>query len=253
MLKKAKKSAKKTVKKVGPKLEPVKKIEPLDTITSVLAALKNLATQETLDGMAQYGIPSDKAWGVAMGDIQKLAKRVGRNHAMAASLWETGVYEARLMSAFVEEPDRVTPAQMNRWCRDFDNWAVVDTLCFKLFDQTPHAYAAVERWAEAKPEFEKRAAFALLAALALHDKETTDDKFLHLLPLIEKAATDPRNFVKKGVSWALRAIGSRKSSYLRKAAMNLAMSLAEAEDEDSRWVGKDVVRDLQKKTGKPNK
>ncbi len=248
MVKKAKKSAKRAPTKLSVKLEPVKKKEPLDTVKSVLTALKSLAKQETLDEMAKVGLPLDKAWGVSMGDIQKLAKQVGRNHSIAASLWESGVYEARLLSAFVEEPDRVTPAQMNQWCRDFDCWALVDTLCMKLFDQTPHAFAAVERWADATPEFEKRAAFALLAALALHDKEITDDRFLHLLPLIQKGASDPRNYVKKAVSWSLRAIGSRKSSYVRKAALSLAKNLAESEDLESRWVGKDALRELQKKS-----
>ena len=100
---------------------------------------------------------------------------------------------------------------MDRWTRDLDNWAVCDTLCFKLFDQTPHAFAMVDRWADDPAEFVRRTAFALLASLALHDKKSGDEPFLARLPLIEAAATDERNFVKKGVSWALRSIGGRKS------------------------------------------
>src|SRR5205823_4816523 len=109
-------------------------------VEAVVASLKRLATKRTRDGMARFGLPSDKAFGVAVGDIQKLAKRLGRNHELAAALWETGWYEARLLAAFVDEPQRVTPAQMDRWCRDFDNWGVCDTVCFHLFDRTPHAW-----------------------------------------------------------------------------------------------------------------
>src|SRR5690606_4172282 len=115
---------------------------------------------------------------------------------------------------------RVTAAQMDRWCRDFDNWAICDTVCFHLFDKTPHAYGKVRGWAPRREEFVRRAAFALLASLALHDKDAPDRVFLPLLPLIERAATDERNFVKKGVSWALRGIGARNDR-LRAAALQL--------------------------------
>ena len=166
---------------------------------------------------------------------------------LAAALWQTGVYEARLLCAYVDDPALVTPEQMDRWARDFDNWGTCDTLCFALFDRTADAYAMVDRWADDEAEFVKRAAFALLASLALHDKEREDKAFLSRLPLIEAAATDERNFVKKGVSWALRAIGGRKSEKLRAAARDLAKHLATSTDKTARWVGKDAVRAFEKK------
>ena len=144
-----------------------------------------------------------------MTTMQTLAQRLGRNHALAHALWDTGWYEARTLVAFVADPAQTTPAEMDAWCRDFDNWAICDSLCFYLFDRTPHAWTMVGRWARRRPEFEKRAAFALLAALALHDKAAPESRFRTSFALIERAATDERNFVKKGVSWALRAIGHR--------------------------------------------
>jgi 3-methyladenine DNA glycosylase AlkD len=145
--------------------------------------------------------------------------------------------------SFVGDPARLTAAEMDRWCRDFDNWAICDTLCFHLFDKTPHAWAQVGEWARRKPEFEKRAAFALLAALALHDRAAPEARFRTSLRLIAPAATDPRNFVKKGVSWALRSIGHR-SHTLHTAACDLATELARDDDPTARWVGKDALRDL---------
>jgi len=191
----------------------------------------------------RYGIVTKDAFGVRMNEMQRVAKQLGRNHALALALWETGNYEARTVAAFVAEPERVTPALMDRWCRDFDNWAICDTVCFKLFDQLPHAFGRVEAWANRKDEFQKRAAFALLACLALHDKHADDKAFTELLPLIETAATDERNFVKKGVSWALRAIGVR-SAGLKSAATALARTLASSENSTSRWIGKDTLRAL---------
>jgi 3-methyladenine DNA glycosylase AlkD len=214
-------------------------------VKSVLATLERMASKQVREGMARYAIPNDKAFGIPVGELQKLAKRLGRDHALALALWESGFYEARLLASFVDEPARVTPAQMDRWCRAFDNWAVCDTACFHLFDRTPHAFAKVERWATRKPEFERRAAFALLASIAGHDKQASDAAFLRSLPLIAGAADDPRNFVKKAVSWALRRIGTRNEA-LKKAALALAKELAASEDAATRWVGKDALRDLSR-------
>jgi len=209
----------------------------------VVAALRRLATKKTRDGMARYAIPNDKAFGVLMGDLQNLAKQVGRNHDLALALWETGWYEARMITAFIDEPDRVTKAQMDRWCREFENWAICDTLCFKLFDRTPYAWSKVVEWSGKKDEYVKRAAFALLASLSGHDKTATDEQFLECLPLIERAASDERNFVKKGVSWALRGLG-RRNIRLNKAAVELSERLANSSEASARWIGRDALKDL---------
>jgi 3-methyladenine DNA glycosylase AlkD len=172
-------------------------------------------------------------------------KDAERNHALALALWETGWYEARTVAALVDEPGLVTPTQMARWCRGFDNWAICDTVCFKLFDQVEPAMAfrKVEEWGARKDEFVKRAAFALLASMALHRKDVDDREVLDRLPLIERAAGDERNFVKKGVSWALRGVGARGANP-KAAVLALAKRLSVSEDGAKRWVGKDVLRQL---------
>lgn len=211
----------------------------------VVAWLKKAGTKAGREGMTRYGLPSEKAYGVPVGRLQAYAKQLGRNHDLALALWESGSFEARLLTAYLGEPERLTSAQMDRICRDFDNWGVVDTICFVLFDRTPLAWKKVVAWSRRCDEFGKRAAFALLASLSLHDKTASDAQFLRMLPLIERAATDDRNFVKKGVSWALRAVG-RRSPALRKAAVELAGRLANSTDPASRWLGRDAVRDLKK-------
>jgi len=195
------------------------------------------------DGMARFNIPAGNAFGVSMGKIHGLAKKLGKDHELSLALWETGQYEARLLAAYVGEPARVTGAQMDAWCKAFDSWAVVDTVCFALFDRSPHAWSRVKKWAKRKGEFEKRAAYALMACLVLHDRECGDKPFLEGLRMIEKAAEDERNFVKKGVNWALRCIGKRNLA-LNAAAVATAGRLAESPDAAPRWVGKDAMRDL---------
>ena len=209
----------------------------------ILTWLERRGTKRNREGMARYAITAPKVFGVSVADLQRLSKRFGRDHALALALWDTGWYEARMLAAFVDEPARVTPAQMDRWARDFDNWAICDHLCFHLFDRTPHAWRKVALWSRRRDEFVRRAAFALLAALALHDRTSGDEPFLRSLALIERGAGDARNFVKKGVSWALRGIGHR-SPALHAAAVELARALAASSDAAERWVGKDALRDL---------
>ena len=216
-------------------------------VDEALAALEALGTEEGRLGMARYGIVAAKVYGVSVANIRTLAKKMGRDHELADALWRTGWYEARLLAAFVDDPRLVTPAQMDRWAGDFENWADCDTLCFHLFDKTPHAWKKVEQWSNKRAEFVKRASFALLASIAGHDKKAPDQPFRDSFPLIERGAADDRNFVKKGVSWALRGIGHRNPA-LHAASIAVAKRLAASKDAAPRWVGKDALRDLTRAT-----
>jgi 3-methyladenine DNA glycosylase AlkD len=209
----------------------------------VLDRLRRMGKKTYKDGMARFAIPTDNAVGIPVGEIRKFAKRLGKSHALAAKLWEAGWYEARMLAVFVDDPSAVTPAQMDAWCRDFDSWAICDTACFHLFDRTPHAWRKVDAWAKRREEFVRRAAFALLASLTVHDKQADDGLFADRLSLVERYATDDRNFVKKAVNWALRSIGKRNAA-LWAPAMALAEQLKASSDATARWVGGDAVREL---------
>jgi 3-methyladenine DNA glycosylase AlkD len=217
----------------------------MPTATEVLALLQRKGSKKGVDGMARYGIVSRKAYGVSVGDIRALAKKIGRDRDLAAKLWKSGVFEGRMIAVFLDDPKLVTSRQMDAWARDFENWADCDTACFHLFDKTPLAWKKIDQWSTKKDEFVKRAAFALLASVALHDKTAPDAPFVKSLRLIERAADDDRNFVKKGVSWALRGIGHRNPK-LRAVAMKTAAKLSESEIASARWIGKDAIRDLKR-------
>ena len=209
----------------------------------ILAWLERRGTKKNVDGMARYAIVAPKVFGVSVGTLRDLGKKIGRDHDLADALWNSGWYEARMLCAFVDDPAKVTPAQMDRWAKDFDNWAICDSTCFHLFDKTPHAWAKVKAWSARKEEFIKRGAFALVAAMGVHDKTAPDDSFRKSLKLIERAASDERNFVKKGVNWALRVVG-RRSLALNADAIALSRRLADSENAATRWIAKDALREL---------
>lgn len=219
------------------------------TKEEVLTWLERRGTRRTLDGMARYGIVAEHAFGVTMGTLLSLSKRLGKDHHLATELWASGWYEARLLASLIGEPERVTLRQMNAWAASFENWGDCDTVCFKLFDQSPHAWGRARQWSKSRREFVKRGGFVLMACLALHDKKAPDAKFLEFLPLIEQGAEDDRNFVMKGVSWALRSIG-RRNRGLREASLAVSRRLVQSENAPSRWIGKDALRELTRLKGK---
>lgn len=218
----------------------------MPSVSEIIRWLERRGSRKNREGMARYGITSaDRVLGISVGTLRAYAKTLGRDHQLALDLWKTRIYEARMLAAFVDEPDHVTVAQMNAWCRDFDNWAICDTVCFALFDRTPLAWGRLAPWSRAMGEFQKRAAFALLASLALHDRKTPDERFASELARIEAASDDSRNFVKKGVLWALRGVGSR-SPTLHRDALELARRLTTSEAPSARWIGQQAARELTK-------
>jgi 3-methyladenine DNA glycosylase AlkD len=211
----------------------------------VLGWLERKGSPRHREGYARYGIPSARAFGVPMAALLAYAKKAGKDHALALALWKTGFYEARLLAAMVDEPEKVTRRQMDEWASAFDNWGVCDTVCWHSFEKTPFAYEKAAEWARSPREFVKRGGFALMACLAGHDKRAGDERFLAFLPLVEAGARDDRNFVKKGVLWALRRIAGRGPS-LAKASTEVARRLAASEEPAARWVGRTTLREIAK-------
>lgn len=212
-------------------------------VTEILEWMARRASKTNVAGMARYGIVSKKVFGISVVTLRAKAKQIGRDHALAAALWKTGWHEARMLAALIDEPAKLTTAQMDQWVENFDNWALCDTVCFDLFDKTPHAWGRVNAWHRRKDEFVRRAAFSLIAGIGVHDKKAADDVFLKCLPKIRAAATDDRNFVKKAVNWALRTIGKRNPR-LYDEVIAVATELAASPSATARWVGKDALKDL---------
>jgi 3-methyladenine DNA glycosylase AlkD len=229
----------------------------MTTADEVIAWVRANGSKKVRDGMTRFAIPNDKASGIQVGTMRAYAKKVGRDHALAAALWKTGWYEARMLACFIDDPAQVTAAQMDAWAKDFDSWGITDTACFALFAKTPDAWAKAEQWAKVDDELVKRAAFAMLASLVLHDKSGDESRFVRGLALIERGARDERNFVKKAVNWALRTIG-KKNAALNAAAIAVSERLAASAAAAPRWVGKDALRELtspavQKRLAAPRK
>lgn len=215
-------------------------------LQDILTELKKNANPKKVAGMARFGISTHKTLGVSMPILRKLAKEIGPNHTRALQLWDSGIHEARILAGLIAEPDKLTEKDMETWIKDFDSWDVVDQVCGNLFDKHPAAYKKAVEWSSREEEFEKRAGFALMAWLAVHDKQADDTKFEQFLPLIFREATDDRNFVKKAVNWALRQIGKR-NKILHPLAMDCAHDILKEypNSKPAQWIAKDAIRELE--------
>jgi 3-methyladenine DNA glycosylase AlkD len=223
----------------------------------IIKKLKSMANPKNVDGMARFGItPKSKILGISIWELRKLKKDIGTDHALAQKLWSSGIHEARILASFIDDPKKVTEKQLNLWVSDFDSWDIVDQVS-ELIAHTPYVLKKIREWSTREEEFIKRTAFSLIAELAWWEKKMTDKDFEKFFPIIKKASTDERNFVKKAVNWALRNIGKRNKT-LNKRAIKIAREIQSASrrtnSKSARWIAADAIRELtsekvQKKTG----
>lgn len=211
---------------------------------AIIDRLRTMGSQKGREGMARYGIRTDRAFGVSIYVLRRMAREIGTDHAMALALWETGYHEARLLASIVDDPEQVTEEQMCRWVADFDSWDICDQVCSNLFDRTTYAWKKAFEWAEDGREFVRRAGFVIMAALAVHDKKADDAAFEQFYPVMKKHAMDDRNYVRKAVNWALRNIGKRNMA-LNASAIKTAREIQAIDSRAARWIAADALRELQ--------
>lgn len=211
---------------------------------AIIKELESLSNPEDVKGMARFGINHKKTYGVRMPELRRIAKNVGKEHELAEKLWNAGYGETKILASLIENPKMVTEDQMEKWVSEFDSWDVCDQCCINLFRKLPFAREKVFEWSLREEEFVKRAAFALIAVLAVHDKKADDEKFEEFFPLIIKGSSDNRNFVKKAVNWALRQIGKRNMA-LNKRAIGVAEKIHKGDSKSAKWIASDAVRELE--------
>lgn len=223
----------------------------------IIKKLKTYKNDKNIAGMARFGITGKNVLGGPnIPTLRKMAKEIkkesasgqsGDAHQIALDLWQSGIHEAKILASMIDDPKKVTAKQMDDWIKDYDSWDVCDQVSMNLFDNTDIAFKKAMEWTKRKPEFEKRAGFALMAALANHDNKNDHDAELkRFLPIIIREACDERNYVRKAVNWALRQIGKR-NQILKKEAIKTAEEILKIDNKTAQWIAKDALRELKSK------
>jgi 3-methyladenine DNA glycosylase AlkD len=213
------------------------------TVNEIIFRLKSQANPVNTAGMARFGINPIGTLGISIPVLRKMAREIGHDHDLSLQLWKTGIHEARLLASMIDKPAEVTQEQMDKWTTEFDSWDICDQCCSNLYNHTPWAYPKALEWSSRPEEFVKRAGFALMAYLAVHDKKAGDEKLLQFFEALKSGATDNRNFVKKAVNWAIRQIGKRNLS-LNKQAVALSIEIQKIDSPAARWIAADALREL---------
>jgi len=210
----------------------------------IITKLETLSDPQVAKKMAKFGIIARKSYGISMPELRKIAKNTGENHKLAKRLWQKNSRETKILASLIEDYSKVNEEQMDFWVKDFDSWEICDQCCINLFWRTPFAYKKAIEWSSRKEEFVKRAAFSLMAVLAIHDKNMGNEEFVELFPYIKKQSTDNRHYVKKSINWALRQIGKR-NAFLHKQALKLAEEIKKINSKSAKWVASDAIRELR--------
>ncbi len=217
-------------------------LQPASSVDEIVVYLKSLRNEANIAGMARFGLDTATALGITTPQMQALVRQVGRDHHRALALWQTGLRDARMLAILTADPKVLTANEARAWAGDFNSWEIVDTAA-DLFTETPYWRDLVQEFSADDREYVRRTAFAMIAGATVHNKDEPDRALLVYLPLIEKHSTDPRNFVRKAINWALRNIGKR-NRICHAPALALAEKLAASDDKTARWIGKDAVREL---------
>jgi 3-methyladenine DNA glycosylase AlkD len=209
----------------------------------IIKQLKEMGDPKNVEGMARFGINPENNYGNSVTSLRNFAKKIGKSHNLALQLWDSGIHDARMLAAHIDDPTMVTEDQMDKWAKDFNSWDVCDNACGHLFDKTLFAYKKAEEWSKQDKEFVKRAGFAIMAWAAVHDKKADDKQFEKFLMIIKRESTDDRNYVRKAVNWALRNIGKRNMN-LNKKAINIAREIQKIDSKTARWIANDAIHEL---------
>lgn len=217
------------------------------SLDTIINHLNSISDKNRLRKMERFGIDTTHALGISVKELRLISKKIAKNHDLALSLWDTTIHEARMLAALIDIPKKVTEEQMDEWAHDFNSWDLCDHSCFNLFDKTKFARKKIDDWSESNEEFVKRAAFSLIAALAVHDKKSPNHYFEDFFPVIVRESNDHRTYVKKAISWSLRNIGKRNQS-LNEKSIKLAKDISKQNNKNSLWIAKDVIRELSSTT-----
>lgn len=209
----------------------------------VIEQLKSTGDPRNVEGMGRFGIKTENNLGNSVTTLRNFTKKIGKDHDLAVKLWNSGIRDARMVAACIEDPKTISEDQVEKWVKDLDSWDICDHCCGHFFDQIPFAYKKVREWTKSNELFVKRAGFSLIAWLAVHDKKKPDKEFEDFLEVIKRESTDERNYIRKAVNWALRQIGKRNWD-MNKKAIEMAKEIQKIDSKSAKWIASDAIREL---------
>ena len=215
------------------------------TKDQIIALLKSISDPKKIEiKEKKFGIISINPLGIYHKDLKALAKKLPQDDDLAIELFESNIYEARLLCSKMFNIENLTEELMDHWCRTFENWEICDSFCMGLFAKSKYAVKKAIEWSAREKEFEKRAGFTIMAAYSMADKESGNEVFEQFFPIIIRESKDERIYVKKAVNWALRNIGKRNKD-MNVRAISVAGEILKSQNKTAQWIARNALKELR--------
>ena len=214
----------------------------------VIEILEGMANPEKIKiKQGRFGITANNSLGIYQKDLKELAGKIGCNNKLALKLFDSGIYEARILCSKIYHPESITEELMEKWVATFENWEICDSFCMGFFAKSKFALTKAIEWSKDEHEFVKRSGFVIMASYGFANKNADNEVFEKFLPIVEREAIDERLYVKKAVNWALRNIGKRNID-LNNSAISVANRIANIESKSAKWIANNALKELKNPT-----
>ncbi len=198
--------------------------------TQVMALLKANKNERGIRNWQQYGSPTGKlkSFGIGLTVLRKLAKQIGRDHALARQLWGSDVYDAQVIALLIDDPKQITRQQAEAQVQKLDQGMLrhVFSSCDASLAKTPFVVELSGDWIDSKDVARRVCGYGLLYEVSKSKKKNAPDDafFLERIKHIRKSFASENRSVLGSMGGALMGIGKRNAR-LNAAALKVAEAI----------------------------
>jgi len=189
------------------------------TPTEALTLLEKAGTAQARKAHARHGV-TRRMYGVSPAACRAIARKIGCDQTLAATLWVSGNHDARVLATLIADPGAIDAATLDRWVADCDNHLIADAVS-ELVARAGAAKQLAERWSRDLGEWRSAIGWSVVGLLAATPGGPDDDWFRAFLPVMTETIHLRPNRTRHCMNGALIAIGLR-SAALQKDALRVA-------------------------------
>ena len=169
-----------------------------------------------------------KSFGIGLTKLRKYSKTVGKDPKLAGQLWQTNIYEMKIIALLIDDPKTVTIKQAEKQVEQLQGGylAHVFSSCDATLAKTPFVVELADKWVKSKDKVRRRCGYGLLYEISKSKKKSApnDEYFLEHIAHIEKTYPEQSTTTLMALAGALMGIGKRNKE-LNAAALKVAMKI----------------------------
>ena len=151
----------------------------------IFKKVQTLRNGETYHEMKKYGLNYQKSLGATIVNLRELASEYSKDHLLAHKLWTKAFRETKILASLLEEPEKVTEEQINRWFDEMDSNELIEQVSMNLFLNMPEVYDLIPEWLQSGNYRRVLCAIIISGRLAMKKDEVKVSelfKFVEIIP-----------------------------------------------------------------------